>query len=53
MSRKTSRPTGFSNVTCDKCGATAHALSGTRHRRCGPKPKRGPRLPQDQRGKWS
>jgi len=50
---KNARLTGFSNATCDKCGAKAHAPPGTRHRRCGDKPKRGPRLPRDQRGKWS
>lgn len=32
---KSKRLTGFSNCICNKCGAVAHSLNGSNHRRCG------------------
>lgn len=32
---KSSRPTGFEAVVCDKCHAEAHALKASKHRWCG------------------
>lgn len=57
MGRKNSNP-GCKDCTCNRCGATAHAIPTTQHRRCSgnpdqPNPRaRGENLPGESRGRW-
>lgn len=54
---KTGKPMNTKTCTCDKCGAEAHTIQNTIHRRCPGEDKKEARpkydrLPSNQCGKW-
>jgi hypothetical protein len=58
MSQRRNHSPKTKDTTCDKCGVTAHAVPGKKHRRCSGQPDAPIRakhdaLPGAQRGRWS